>query len=311
MSVDQDPALRGVDPRQITSASSEIPPTGSNGPFDKNPLESKLRNLMNRRISRRQAVKGGLVVAGVAAGVALGLRTALISAETPIQSFTWVDSLARNRNWEIKHGTPAMFPPNDPGRQVDTVLDTIDGASPVRFQADGTKYTETKISLGISIAIAGVAAEPETNLGFLVTAITIPIPSNPHSRRVAIEEFDNINPTDYTKHVVFDLRLPQEGSNGLGDGVGSVALGSDEQGRYIDIGIQNSKYSPNDGVWRVRRNQEGHLIGPAVQISVANPPAPEPTPTPYRIYLPFAAAGLLKRFFNWRGSRIAVNKRSK
>ena len=189
---------------------------------------------------------------------------------------TFTDNLGRLRRWVNQNSWG--IPPNNPNHMINTIMDYIDGAqSPTNyFQPQEALYNAGE---DYGIYVGGMAVDVAIGRVYFASVITNALGSNINLPALEIGA-DLNNPKDYSSGArkVTKTGLPQGGIYGFP--YSAISLGSDTEGKYLEVTIVHSVTPSEDGVYRIRLNASGDTVGSFIRLPDSTPtPTPSPTPT--------------------------------
>lgn len=210
---------------------------------------------LTKTVNRKDGIGGFLLRAAATVFSPKSAEAAVeATAELPTGLLTFTDSLGRKREWKTRNAESSIFPNEEVRGGTVTIWDTIDGAVLVPFQAARAKYPESNI---YSIASPGQIIDIST--GKFYMPILIRFNENTEMNQPRVEIGDINNPTDYSKHqLVSTESLPKSGiMSGMGGIYSAFKLGSDSNGKYLEVGIKNCMNSSENGIYRIRLATDG------------------------------------------------------
>lgn len=258
-----------------------------------------LKNFLDRyRLTRRDFLKGAAVTAGLiltepivkqtnilsrVAGIVRKLaKTAEVETQTIENPIYFIDSLGRQRKWEVRNATFGI-PPNDPDRLTDTVDDYINNNYSYSFQPKTSLYPEFTQGDATSVVVFGVQVDSQTGKGYMATGMNI---NNIGYLRLESISVIN-NPIDYSDSARVVVK----------DGIGDIGQNGDlkdfyksenSQGKYLDLVLSRSVDPSKNGTYRIRLDSQGNFSGSFFKVQEEGTPTPTSSPTPSPTPTPWA-----------------------
>lgn len=168
---------------------------------------------------------------------------------------TFTNPSGQQVDWFFDNARHGM-PPNSPNTPTGTVDVSINHNYSASFQTKNSLYPEMSDGSATNTVIGGLLADVSIGKGYMATGVDINNIVYPRIETIR----DINNPTDYNNGARTVIK------DGIGDiaqngDYGSFSMGSDNQGKYIDIGFIRSVDPSKNGTYRVRLDTQGLFSG--------------------------------------------------